>query len=85
MGNKRNVYLPSGLVNSLRVGKEKKVWATETVGSKTQAISLGLQDFIQRMVSDRSSLGALQKRINHIFQTKITNTKGLQFLGAFYF
>ncbi len=32
---------PSGLVNSLKVGKEMKVWDTECVGFKTQATSLG--------------------------------------------
>ena len=38
---KMGMYLPSALVNSLKVGKEMKVWDTECVGSRTQAMSLG--------------------------------------------
>ena len=38
---KMGKYLPSALVNSLKVGKEMKVWDTECVGSRTQAMSLG--------------------------------------------
>ncbi len=38
---KLDLYLPSGIVNSLKVGKEMKVWDTECVGSRTQAMSLG--------------------------------------------
>lgn len=36
----QGVYVPSGLVNSLKVGNEMKVWDTECVGSRTQATSL---------------------------------------------
>lgn len=35
------LYLPSGFVNSLKVGNEMKVWDTECMGSRTQATSLG--------------------------------------------
>lgn len=80
-----NVNLPSDLVNSLRVGKEKKVWAMESVGSRTQAMSLGRQDFIQRTVSDRSSVGALKERINHTLRQNSQTPKALSLLGAFYF
>lgn len=38
---KMDLYLPSGIVNSLKVGKEMKVWDIECVGSRTQATSLG--------------------------------------------
>lgn len=38
---KMDLDLPSGLVNSLKVGKEMKVWDTECVRFRTQATSLG--------------------------------------------
>lgn len=56
--------IPSGLVNSLKVGREMTVCETEWTGSSTQVISLGWQDFIQRMMSERSSLGLLNRRRN---------------------
>ena len=75
-----DLCLPSGLMKSLKVGKEMKVWDTECVGSRTQATSLGWQDFMQRMVSERSSLTNLQETTGHTQPTKkkkkeIENTK----------
>ena len=64
-------HLPSGLVNSLKVGKEMKVWDTDSVGSRTQAMSLGLQDFMQRTVSERSSLAALREIIKTHASTQV--------------
>lgn len=58
--------VPSGLVNSLKVGREMTVCETEWTGSSTQVISLGWQDFIQRMMSERSTLGLLKRRRNSI-------------------
>lgn len=67
---KIDLYVPSGFVNSLNVAKEMKVWDTECVGSRTQATSLAWQDFIQRMVSERSSLATLKERTNIHTQNK---------------
>lgn len=53
--------LPSGLVNSLKVGREMTVWETECTGSRTQPMSLGWHDFTQRMVSERSTLALLRE------------------------
>lgn len=71
---KMDLDLPSGLVNSLKVGKEMKVWDTECVGSRTQATSLGWQVFIQRKLSERWCLATLKEKTN-IHTHKKENTK----------
>ena len=53
--------LPSGLVNSLKVGMEMTVWETECTGSRTQLMSLGWHDFTQRTVSERSTLALVRE------------------------
>lgn len=49
-------HLPSGLVNSLKVGSEMTVWEMVWTGSSRQLTSFGRQDLTQRMVSVFSSL-----------------------------
>lgn len=62
----KNIWngVPSGLLNSLKVGREMTVCETEWTGSSTQVISLGWQDLIQRMMSERSTLGLLKRKRN---------------------
>lgn len=62
-GCKTDRYLPSSFRNSLNVGREMNVWDSEWVGSSTQALSLGWQDFIQRMVSESWILCGLKMGI----------------------
>lgn len=72
--------VPSGLVSSLRVGRDMKVWDTECVGFWIQAMSLAWQDFMQRMVSDRWSLCILKNKTNiHTQKKKKTHTWPLTF------
>lgn len=54
--------VPSGLVNSLKVGSEMAVWEMERMGFRTQEMSLGWQDFTHRMISARSTLDLLEER-----------------------
>lgn len=65
---------PSGFKNSLKLGSEMNVCDTEMVGSKTQAVSRGWQVFIQRMVSVRWSLAALEEKQTHTPPREEKNT-----------
>lgn len=60
-------HLPSGLVNSLKVGSEMTVWEIVWTGSSRQLTSFGRQDLMQRTVSVFSSLtlGETKKRVMH--------------------
>lgn len=53
--------VPSGLVNSLKVGSEMAVWEMERMGFSTQEMSLGWQDFKHLMISARSTLDLLEE------------------------
>ncbi len=53
--------VPSGLLNSLKVGSEMAVCEMERMGLSTQEMSLGWQDFTHRIISARSTLGLLEE------------------------
>lgn len=53
--------VPSGLLNSLKVGSEMAVCEMERMGLSMQEMSLGWQDFTHRMMSARSTLGLLEE------------------------
>lgn len=56
MGDRRNT-ISSGLLNSLKVGREMAVCEVDRMGLSTQEMSLCWQDFTQRMISARSTRG----------------------------